>query len=416
MRWMRGMAEPAARPPQDWRVLLAAYFAVSLIESAGVSQIFALLPARLLELGVTGDARLTFIGVFSALIFVVGAPLVPLWGVWADKYSRTAVIARSAVVEAVVFAGVALSTETWQLAVTLLLVGFQLGNTGVMLAAIRDLAPRARIGLAVAIFGASGPIGFALGPAVAGLLIDGAGWALPAVFWLSSAMSVVAALLVWLGTREVRPEVVPSGSTLTLAFGAVRGVLTDPVVRRIFAIYTVAFLATQASRPYIPVLVEGLVGVGPGLASSVALVVGVAALAGAVISPLGGALGDRVGFRPVLLGALALAGLTLIGMPLMPALGALAVAQFAFAACIAVATAMVFGLLATETTPERRSATLNLVYLPLYAAGIVGPALAAVAASLAGPPGPFVAGALAVLAGTAIIATRREPTRITADA
>ena len=64
--------------------------------------------------------------------------------------------------------------------------------------------------------------------------------------------------------REVRPEVVPVGSTLRLAFGAVRGVLTDPIVRRIFAIYTVAFLATQASRPYIPVLVEGIVGVGPG--------------------------------------------------------------------------------------------------------------------------------------------------------
>lgn len=409
-------AEAGRRPAQDWRVLLGAYFTVSLIEAAGVSQIFALLPARLLDLGVTGETRLTFIGIFSALIFVVGAPLVPLWGVWADKYSRTAVIARSAVVEAVVFAGVALSTQPRQLAVTLLLVGFQLGNTGVMLAAIRDIAPRARIGLAVAIFGASGPIGFALGPAAAGLLIDGMGWSMPAVFWLSSALSVAAALLVWLGTREVRPEIVPTGSTLSLAFGAVRGVLTDAVVRRIFAIYTIAFLATQASRPYVPVLVEGLVGVGPGLASAVALVVGVAALAGAVISPLGGALGDRIGFRPVLLGALGLAGLTLSVMPLLPALGALAVAQFAFAACIAVAGAMVFGLLATETAPERRSATLNLVYLPLYAAGIVGPALAAGAAAVAGPPGPFLAGAIAVLLGTAFIATRAAPSRIAADA
>jgi hypothetical protein len=41
-------------PRQDWRALLAAYFIVSVIESAGVAQIFALLPARLSELGVTG--------------------------------------------------------------------------------------------------------------------------------------------------------------------------------------------------------------------------------------------------------------------------------------------------------------------------------------------------------------------------
>ena len=55
---------------------------------------------------------------------------------------------------------------------------------------------------------------------------------------------------------------------LSLAFGAVRGVLADPAVRRIFLIFGVSFLATQMSRPYIPVLVEGLTGPGPGYASA----------------------------------------------------------------------------------------------------------------------------------------------------
>lgn len=391
---------------QDWRALLAVYFVVSLVESFGVAQIFALLPARLSELGVLGDARLTFIGVFTSLIFVVGAPLVPLWGVWADKVSRTAVIARSAAVEAVVFALVALSGEPWQLALALLLTGFQLGNTGVMLAAIRDVAPLRRIGLAVALFGASGPIGFALGPAVAGLLIDGIGYSIPGVFWVSSGLSVAVIALIVLGTREVRPEVIPVGSTLTLAYGAVRGVLTDPIVRGIFVIFTIAFLATQMSRPYLPVLVEGIVGTGAGLASAVAFVVGTAALAGAIVSPLGGAIGDRIGFRPVLLTTLALSAVALIAMPLAPGLGYLAAASFAFAALSAVAGAMVFGLLATGTPPERRSTTLNLVYLPLYAAGIVGPSLAAGAAAIGGVSAPFLAGAAAVLIGTLIIAGR----------
>ena len=79
-----------------------------MVEGLGVSQIFALLPTYLREMGVAEADRLAFVGLFSALIFVVGMPLVPLWGVWADKYSRKAVIVRSALVEAVVFAGVAL--------------------------------------------------------------------------------------------------------------------------------------------------------------------------------------------------------------------------------------------------------------------------------------------------------------------
>jgi MFS family permease len=92
-------------------------------------------------MGVPEADRLAFVGLFSSLMFLVGMPLVPLWGVWADKYSRKAVIIRSALVEALVFVGVALSHEPWQLAASLLLVGLQLGNTGVMLSAIRDVVP-----------------------------------------------------------------------------------------------------------------------------------------------------------------------------------------------------------------------------------------------------------------------------------
>ena len=135
-----------ARPAQDWRILVAVFWVTSFIESMGVAQIFALLPAYLRQMGVDEADRLAFVGLFSSLVFVVGLPLVPLWGVWADKYSRKAVIIRSALVEAVVFAGVALSREPWQLALSMLLIGFQLGNTGVMLAGIRDVTPLRRLG------------------------------------------------------------------------------------------------------------------------------------------------------------------------------------------------------------------------------------------------------------------------------
>ena len=406
---------PERHDRSDWRLIVAVFWITSLVEGLGVSQIFALVPSYLREMGVPEADRLPFVGLFGALLFVVGMPLVPLWGVWADKYSRKAVIARSAVVEAVVFACVALSREPWQLAGSMLLIGFQLGNTGVMLAGIRDITPRHRLGTTIALFGASSPIGFAIGPALAGLLIDGAGWSISGVFWVSAALSVGTALLVWFGSREVRPEVVPTGRVLTLAYGAVRGVLSDPTVRRIFAIFAIAFLANQMSRPYVPVLVEQIVGMGPGLtssiapglASSIALVAGTAALVGALVSPLGGALGDRIGFGPVLVGALVIGGVALVLMPLAPSVAALAAVALVFAACAAAVSAMVFGLLATEVPAERRSATLNLVYLPLYAAGIVGPATGAVVVAAGGLAAPFIAGALVFFLGAVVLALSR---------
>jgi DHA1 family multidrug resistance protein-like MFS transporter len=400
------MSDPRSRA-QDWRRLVAVFWITSMVEGLGVSQIFALLPAYLRDMGVVETDRLAFIGLFSALIFVVGAPLVPLWGAWADKYSRKVVIVRSALVEAVVFAAVALSREPWQLAASMLLIGLQLGNTGVMLAGIRDVTPRARLGTTIALFGASGPIGFAVGPVLAAILHDGLGWSLSAVFASSAVLSVGTSLLVALGSREVRPEVVPTGSILSLAFGALRGVLADRTVRRIFLIFGVSYLATQMSRPYIPVVVEQLVGSGPGLVSSIGLVAGTAALVGGLVSPLGGLLGDRIGFRPVLVAALGAAGVVLLSMPFIPSVSGLALLAVVLGASTATVSAMVFGLLATEVPADRRSATLNLVYLPLYAAGIIGPVIGAGVATAGGVAGPFLVGGAVFLAGAVAILARR---------
>jgi MFS family permease len=393
----------------DWRRVFVVYWITSMVEGLGVSQVFAYLPAYLRVVGVPEDDRAAFVGLFSALIFVVGMPLVPLWGVWADKYSRKAVVARSAIVEAVVFACVALSREPWQLAISLLLIGFQLGNTGVMLAAIRDVVPRRRIGTLIALFGVAGPIGFAVGPFLGGILVDGLGWNLSGMFWVSCLLSVGTAALVWFGAAEVRPEVIPTGRVLPLAYGAVRGVLTDPVVRRIFLIYGVAFLANQMSRPYQPLIVEQIVGSGPGLAASIAVVVGLGGLVGAIISPIGGWISDRIGFRPVLISALAGGGIALLAVPIVRSLPPLTVSVMTFTAANALVGAMVFSLLATEVPAARRSQTLNLVYLPLYAAGIIGPAVGGTLAAVFGTSAPFYAGAVVFLVGAVVVTLRVHP-------
>jgi MFS family permease len=71
---------------------------------------------------------------------------------------------------------------------------------------------------------------------------------------------------------------------------------------------------------------------------------------------------------------------------------------------------MVFGLLALEVPPDRRSAVLNLVFLPLYVAGIVGPSLAAAFASTVGVPAVYPAAGLIMIASGIVITglTRRS--------
>lgn len=403
----------SSRPAQDWRHLLAIYGVTSTIEAIGVSQIFAFLPLRLRQIGLPEADIPAFTGLFTSLIFVFGIALVPLWGVWADKYSRRAVIVRSAVVEAVVFAGVALAREPWQLAIALLLTGLQLGNTGVMLAALRDVTPHGRIGTMTALFGATSPIGFAVGPVIAGLMIDGLGMQLTDVFWLSAGLSLAIAVLLMVGTREVRPEVVPTGRVMALARAAVVGVLRDDAIRRLFVIFGVALLANQMYRPFLPILVEGIVGPGAGLASAIALVTGTAVLVGAVVSPVSGPIGDRIGFRWVLAASLLLGGIAVALMPVAPGVATLALLAAIYAALGAAVQAMMFGLIATEAAPERRSTTLNLVLLPLYVAGIIGPSVGAIVAAGVGVNGVFpAAGGISALGGVAIVASLRRGRRV----
>lgn len=365
------------RPVPDWRPLLAIYWITSFIEGLGVAQIYAFMPNRLTEVGVSAPEVGHLVGLLGSLFFLSGLPFIPLWGVWADKYSRKAVIIRSALVEAVVFGVIAASQAPWQLFVGMLLVGFQLGNSGVMMAAIRDATPRRRLGLAMGIFAASSPLGFGAGPALGSFIIDGLHCTSAAVFALAAALSVAVALLLAVASREVRPEIVPSGSTIRLAFGAVRGVMSDPMVRWLFVVYGAVFLGRQMSSQYMTVLIHSVENTTYHVAGSVWLVLGLAPIVGAAVSPVGGWVADRLGFRRVLVGAIAGIAFAFAALSFASTVAVLAVAYSVAIAFQTVVGAMVSSLLATETPPERRSATLNLIYLPLYIGGIAGPAIGA---------------------------------------
>lgn len=361
------------RREQNWVVVLIVFCLTSLIEAYCVSQVLAYLLPYLLHMGVNqADAR-TWVGVLSSLNFLVGLPLVPLWGVWADKYSRKAVIVRSALVEVVVFTLIGLSRTPIELAGSMMLVGLQLGNTGVMLATLRDLAPGNRLGLGISIFGAMGPVGFAVGPVVGGFLLDTVHLSYSQNYFVAGGVSLAAALLLTFGFHEVRPQSVPQGSVLRLAYGVIANVLRAPSTRRIFLAFGLGFFGYQAAYTYLPALVIQIYGQGPGLASAIGMVAGGAWLVGALLSPFGGMLGDKLGYRPVLAAAIGVATVTLALTPLANGLPWLVAATIVFGGCVSVFQAMIFSLLAMETPDEFRSSTLNLVFLPLYVAGIIGP-------------------------------------------
>ena len=174
---------------------------------------------------------------------------------------------------------------------------------------------------------------------------------------VSAALSVAAAALVWFGSTRGpaggRARRAGSCRSRTARCGASCG---DPVVRRIFAIYGVAFLANQMSRPYQPLIVEAIVGTGrrPRLVDRLRRRNGGARRRGDRAAGRGRRRSDRfpAGAPRVAVHRRVRAACRAAD-PRDPAPGRWR--SSLFTAANGLVGAMVFSLLATEVPPERRS-------------------------------------------------------------
>src|SRR5574338_52052 len=102
-------SEQPQRHANNWIVLLLIFTLAGVVESQAFGHLNAFRPLYLQELGVPIANIATWTGILASLAFVIGLPLLPFWGVWADRYSRKLIIVRSAYVEGVMFTVVAFS-------------------------------------------------------------------------------------------------------------------------------------------------------------------------------------------------------------------------------------------------------------------------------------------------------------------
>ena len=347
------------------------------MESLSWNQLSAYTPYYLRELGVGAAAIPGWTAAMASLSWVIGIPLAPFWGVWADRYSRKAVIVRSALVEAVIFTGWALAPNP---AVALLfrsLSGFVLGNTGVMLAVQAETTPRERLGLAVGIVAGGAPAGRAIGPLVGVLLIrlvDVRGMLL---FDAAASLAVAAALtLIVHEPARVRRVGEP---VLKALRSAVTEIGSHPVVWRLFLALGVIQIGFWTLAPFLPLVIQRLGGYPSQAAAIAAIGLVFSAMAGvqAVTSPLWGRLVDRFGAAPVLV-VTSIAGCAAMVLAARAAgLPGLAAGLVVYGAASAAVTATTMAMLAKTVGAERRGAVLGQVLFPFYLGGLVGPPIGA---------------------------------------
>src|SRR5260370_40687229 len=107
-------ATTSSRKASTWIPLLVLFGIASSIEASPVSHVFRFLPLYLATVHVPPAEVPAWTGYLNAAFFLFGLPLVPFWGVWAERYGRIPIIARSAIVEMVVFSVLWLPQDPWR--------------------------------------------------------------------------------------------------------------------------------------------------------------------------------------------------------------------------------------------------------------------------------------------------------------
>ncbi|HSP09535.1 MAG TPA: MFS transporter [Candidatus Dormibacteraeota bacterium] len=385
-----------------WAVVAVLFAATTCVESMSWTQLTAYTPLYLRELHVPASQIPGWIAAISSLGWIIALPLAPFWGVLADRYSRKAVIVRSAVLEAVIFAGWALSKDPFTALVFRSLNGFVLGNTGVMLAVQASTTPRQRLGLAVGIVAAGSPAGRAVGPILGALLVhlvDVRGMLL-----FDAGLSIVMAVLLVLVMKEgehTRPDDLRVLSLLRGAFDEIR---RHPLVWRLFVATAVTQIGLWTMLPYAPIYIARL---APGdTVTAVGIVLSTVGLGQAVASPLWGIAMQKFGHVAILnfTSVGAAAALTVAGFS--HTLPVFAVALFANGVCAAAILTASMAVMAATVSPERRGAVLGQILFPFYVGGVVGP-LAGGFAFAAGQPYVYGIAAVLSLAPLVVLLTLR---------
>lgn len=364
--------------PSDWHLVAALFVFTGFVESLAFGHFAAFTPLYLRSMGVPASAVPGWTGFLGIIGFVIGLPLLPFWGALAERFGRKPVIVRSALIEAVLFIVAAQAQSPVQLAVARFLSGFVLGNTGVMLALVSEVAPANRQTWAISLVTSGPPVAIAIGPLFGGIVA--AHFGLHALFMVDAGLTALSTLLLTTLLREPQRQR-STERPARLAKDALLDVYRIAPVRRLFTVYLLYAIGVAAIQPFFPLwLHRAYVAGHAGLFSAAlpAVIGGVLTVGGVAMAlgtPFFGWLGDRTGARRVLLFALWGNGLGLLAQNAFALLPEITIARAAQGLFQGGVTANLMALLAQSTPEDRRASILNLAILPQQVAWFLGPLL-----------------------------------------
>jgi DHA1 family multidrug resistance protein-like MFS transporter len=302
----------------SWRRNLAAMSLAELVAIAGFGVAVPFLPLYVEELGVQGERA---ISIWAGLVFSTHAIAMaicgPIWGALSDRYGRKLMVERSMFGGAVVLALTGCAQNMGQFMILRALWGGLTGTISAATTLVAASAPRERVGYALGTLQVAIYVGGSTGPLLGGFVADAFGYRM--TFWVTSGLLFLAGLAVLIFVRE-KFEPVPASPEEASAANGDRNrpthqriwqhlapLLSVPGLLAVMGLDLLSRTGTRMMVPVLPLFVQDIAPAGAPVASITGLISGVSGACGA-IGALGlGRLGDRTGYRRILIACAAAA-------------------------------------------------------------------------------------------------------------
>ena len=299
----------------SWRRNLIAIWFAELVAIVGFSVVLPLLPLYVPRLGVQDERE---VRLWSGLIYTVHAVTMaifgPIWGAISDRRGRKVMVERAMFSGAIVIGLMGLARTVQQLAILRVLQGALTGTVTAATALVATNTPRERAGYALGLLQMAIYVGSSVGPLLGGLVADTLGYR--ASFWVTGALLLLAGMGVLFFVREEFHPVAPSrgpqggagvgGATSRARLWNRLAPALGSAVLGVLGVRLVMKLGSNLLSPVLPLFIQSIVPADARVASISGLVSGGSAAAGAVGALGLGWLGDRVGYRWILLACAAI--------------------------------------------------------------------------------------------------------------
>lgn len=310
------MKSPLATPNTNelsWQQNLWAMWFAEFVAIVGFAVVIPMLPLYVRSLGVEGERQ---VAMWSGAVFSAQAATMaifgPIWGALSDRYGRKIMVERAMVAGALIMGLMALAQSPLQLVILRAVQGAFTGTVTAATALVATSAPKDRAGYALGTLQMAIFLGATAGPLLGGVIADAFGYR--SAFVVTGVLLLLAAAGVLVFVKEphrpVGDRAAASGDGGEDEVNLRARVLKQfsPVLESapILALLGVGLVMQSAARvigPTLPLFVEAIVPRGAHVATISGVVTGARAL-GAALGGRGlGELGDRLGYRTILVGS-----------------------------------------------------------------------------------------------------------------